>query len=204
MDTTETKVPAFGPRGTITHQPAPMAGHGSTRSWTRRLNGKLFSFIAILMPNGERRYSVARYDGPARLLETGAFANDWTRLHFIVVQPAAIEVRTGGQDFTYRPGARVSLDKPLGYRLEALDRACESAKLTGHHDSFGHYADIHDGLLDSGPLADADAYIRRTTFVNALWALSFPQLYALRSIIRPAMSDSLARTIVSKEAGQHY
>lgn len=58
-------------------------GNGTAYMWTRRLIGKLYSFHMVIMPDGELRYEVRRYDGPTHLLETGTFDCDWTRLHFL-------------------------------------------------------------------------------------------------------------------------
>lgn len=43
-------------RSEVTEHAPNMPGHGSSRRWTRTIAGKLYSFNAVLMPNGERRY----------------------------------------------------------------------------------------------------------------------------------------------------
>jgi hypothetical protein len=37
--------------------------YGMTRSWQRELGGKLYSFSAVIMPDGERRYFANRFNG---------------------------------------------------------------------------------------------------------------------------------------------
>lgn len=59
-------------------------GFGTSRRWTRILGGKLYSFTAVLMPDGERRYSAYRYDGPKHLLGHGTFGADWTPIHLFI------------------------------------------------------------------------------------------------------------------------
>jgi hypothetical protein len=55
---------------------APIApGNGSSRRWTRLIRGRRYSFTAILMPDGERRYSASRLDG-----NDARFASAWTRV----------------------------------------------------------------------------------------------------------------------------
>lgn len=61
-------------------------GNGTSRHWSRRLAGKLYAFAAIAMPNGERRYTVKRFDGRPG---TEGFDAYWTRLHFITIPPPA-------------------------------------------------------------------------------------------------------------------
>ena len=43
-------------RSEITHHEPHQTGHGSSRTWQRTILGKQYSFNAVLMPNGERRY----------------------------------------------------------------------------------------------------------------------------------------------------
>jgi len=48
----------------VTTEPPPWAqGHGTCRRWSRTINGRPYSFNAVTMPNGERRYFVERYNG---------------------------------------------------------------------------------------------------------------------------------------------
>lgn len=46
----------------ITTEPA-REGNGTCRRWSRTINGRPYSFNAVTMPNGERRYFVSRYNG---------------------------------------------------------------------------------------------------------------------------------------------
>lgn len=48
-------------------------GNGSSRYWSRTIQGKLYSFTAVLMPDGERRYVASRLDGP-----DGRYDCNWT------------------------------------------------------------------------------------------------------------------------------
>lgn len=65
--------------------PPDRPGNGESRHWTRRINGRLYSFVAVTMPGGERRYGASRYDGPEHMIATGTFACDWTRMFFITI-----------------------------------------------------------------------------------------------------------------------
>lgn len=78
-----------GPRSAVRVTEPNRPGNGTSRQWTRTLSGKRYGFTAVLMPSGERRYSVSRFDGPH-----GApnFDYYWTRLHYIVVPAPAAEV----------------------------------------------------------------------------------------------------------------
>jgi hypothetical protein len=40
-----------------------MEGFGTSRLWQRTIQGRLYSFTAVLMPNGERRYFASRFNG---------------------------------------------------------------------------------------------------------------------------------------------
>jgi hypothetical protein len=54
------------PRSEIRHRAEHSTGdvrHGSTRTWRRTLRGVPHAFTAVLMPDGERRYFVSRYNG---------------------------------------------------------------------------------------------------------------------------------------------
>lgn len=62
-------------------------GHGDSRSWTRLLNGKLYSFNVVNMPNGEVRWFVSIYNG---YIGGPKFACAWSRVRqwtFTAVQP---------------------------------------------------------------------------------------------------------------------
>lgn len=39
------------------------SGFGMSRTWQRDLGGELYSFTAVIMPNGERRYFADRFNG---------------------------------------------------------------------------------------------------------------------------------------------
>jgi hypothetical protein len=54
------------PRSEVISHPAPKQGHGTSRTWQRTIAGKRYSFTAILMPSGERRYAASRLDVPGK------------------------------------------------------------------------------------------------------------------------------------------
>lgn len=50
-------------RGPIyTDQPL-RPGDGTARSWRRDIQGQMYSFTAVLMPTGERRYFARKFNG---------------------------------------------------------------------------------------------------------------------------------------------
>ena len=57
-------ITATGARSAITvSQPAPwQEGSGTSRRWTRTIRGQLYSFTAVTMPSGERRYFSSRFN----------------------------------------------------------------------------------------------------------------------------------------------
>lgn len=67
-------------RSGVTAHKAPAAGHGSSRTWQRTIGGRQYAFTAILMPDGERRYSASRLDGA-----DGRFDCSWKRAGFWTV-----------------------------------------------------------------------------------------------------------------------
>ena len=69
-----------GPRSPVTAHDAPKPHHGSSRTWQRVIGGRQYSFTAILMPSGERRYAASRLDGP-----DGRFDCNWHRVLFVTV-----------------------------------------------------------------------------------------------------------------------
>lgn len=73
-------MPNTEPRSDIRVREPHRDGWGTSRAWTRVLGGKLYSFHAVTMPDGERRYAVSRWDGGGRPGEPGHpnFACDWT------------------------------------------------------------------------------------------------------------------------------
>ena len=68
---------ATSDRSAVINHDARKPGHGSTRTWERTIGGRQYSFTAVLMPNGERRY-VASYLARG----DGRFACDWKRAGF--------------------------------------------------------------------------------------------------------------------------
>lgn len=50
-------------RSQVTEYPPLHEGFGTSRKWSRMIQGRLYSFNAVLMPNGERRYFADRFDG---------------------------------------------------------------------------------------------------------------------------------------------
>lgn len=59
-------------------------GNGLTRSWTKTISDVPYSFRAIIMPDGECRYVVYRFNG---YIGGPAFACAWDQVHFITVPP---------------------------------------------------------------------------------------------------------------------
>lgn len=51
-------------RSDVIDHPSPKPHHGTSRTWQRTIAGRRYSFNAVLMPSGERRYF-------ARQLEAG-------------------------------------------------------------------------------------------------------------------------------------
>lgn len=74
----------FGPRSEIYEWPAQREGNGSSRLWSREINGTPYSFTAVLMPNGERRYVVSKFNG---YVGGPKFACAWDQIHFITIKP---------------------------------------------------------------------------------------------------------------------
>lgn len=56
----------------INHEPLKL-GFGSSRTWQRTINGRRYSFNAVLMPSGERRYFASQLENGA----DGRFACYW-------------------------------------------------------------------------------------------------------------------------------
>lgn len=79
-----------GPRSKIMEYAALRPGHGTSRTWTRVIYGTLYSFTAVTMPNGERRYSVSKYNS-----YVGGTSYDcaWDRVHFITVPEQTKTIR---------------------------------------------------------------------------------------------------------------
>lgn len=53
----------IGPRTPVITTEPDRPGNGTSRRWSRTINGRPYSFTAVTMPNGERRYFVSRYNG---------------------------------------------------------------------------------------------------------------------------------------------
>ena len=82
-------MPAIGttePRGKITERAPLQEGYGTSRRWTRVIRGIRYSFTAVLMPSGERRYAVTRLrpGGDPR------FAREWKSVAFWTVRAPAV------------------------------------------------------------------------------------------------------------------
>lgn len=45
--------------------PPNQSGHGTARRWRREIQGTWYTFTAVLMPDGERRYFANRFNGYA-------------------------------------------------------------------------------------------------------------------------------------------
>lgn len=65
------------PRTAVTDHAPTREGNGSSRTWQRTIRGVHYSFTAVLMPNGERRYAASRLTGA-----DARFACSWTRVGF--------------------------------------------------------------------------------------------------------------------------
>lgn len=79
-------------------------GHGSSRQWNRVINGTPYSFTAVTMPDGERRYFVNRYNGYGQhkgacrcgseaihaeyIRNAMMFGCAWSPAHAIIVPPS--------------------------------------------------------------------------------------------------------------------
>jgi hypothetical protein len=50
-------------RSKITEHAPYHAGDGTSRTWSRTIQGVLYSFTAVAMPSGERRYFASRFNG---------------------------------------------------------------------------------------------------------------------------------------------
>lgn len=102
-------------------------GNGTSYSYSRTINGTPYSFTFVLMPNGERRHFVSRYNGYlaesiakgyATLESALSFDCAWSQVHAIIVPPRPTllrnvptdELRIG--DVVLCNGMRVRLDNP--------------------------------------------------------------------------------------------
>lgn len=81
-----------GPRSDVVDHAPIREGNGSTRTWSRTLRGVPHSFTAVMMPSGERRYAVDRYngygdDGTAEGRRSGMrFGCAWTPVAFWTIR----------------------------------------------------------------------------------------------------------------------
>lgn len=86
----------IGPRSTITEFESLRPGNGTSRSWTRTLNGVLHSFTAVRMPDGERRYFVKAYNGycddgtPEGRARGMRFDCAWTLKRQWIIKPTSV------------------------------------------------------------------------------------------------------------------
>lgn len=64
-------------RSDVQDHPALQQGFGTSRTWRRTIAGRQYRFTAVLMPDGERRYSASRLDGT-----DARFACSWAHVLF--------------------------------------------------------------------------------------------------------------------------
>lgn len=64
-------------RGKVTRHEPSRPGNGSSLTWQRTIQGKPYSFTAVLMPDGERRYFASVFNGYSG---GPKFACAWTRV----------------------------------------------------------------------------------------------------------------------------
>ena len=76
------------PRTAIATRGPNRPGNGTSRMWTRVILGKLYSFTAVIMPDGERRYFANRFDGT-----DSRFDCEWTHDVLAWTIPAGREGR---------------------------------------------------------------------------------------------------------------
>ena len=75
---------AAGPRSPVTHHEPAEPGHGSSRHWHRTIGGRDYSFTAVLMPSGQRRYFAVQLEAGA----DGRFACYWHPVLSWIIPPA--------------------------------------------------------------------------------------------------------------------
>lgn len=84
----------IGPRSPIRRYVPTNPTRGTSRTWMRTINGTPHAFVAVSMPDGERRYSVRRYNGycddgtPEGRKSGMRFGCAWSPVHFVTVAPA--------------------------------------------------------------------------------------------------------------------
>ena len=59
------------------------AVYGSTRRWGRTIQGQMYSFTAVLMPSGERRYFASKLSEG----QDGRFGSSWKRCFELIIKP---------------------------------------------------------------------------------------------------------------------
>lgn len=80
------------PAREVTVRMSPREGHGTSYVWSRTFNGVPFWFTFVVMPNGERRYWVTRYNGygddgtPEGRAIGRKFGCAWSPVHNITVK----------------------------------------------------------------------------------------------------------------------
>jgi hypothetical protein len=89
-------VAGIGRRTRLYISPPEKPGRGTSIHWRREIFGVPHSFTLVVMPNGELRYAVCRYNGYLYdLIKVGMttwgaalqFACAWDQTHFIIVPP---------------------------------------------------------------------------------------------------------------------
>lgn len=53
----------FGLRSEVRYTPPTRSGLGDSRRWRREINGQLYSFTVVRMPNGDVRLIVSKFNG---------------------------------------------------------------------------------------------------------------------------------------------
>lgn len=124
--------PETFPRSEITHHEPIREGNGSSRTWSRTIRGKLYSFEAVFMPNGERRYFASRLqDG-----KDSRFACYWTRVFALTLpdEPIIIDMRNGGAfDHACRGAWLVQGKNATGHSIFKCDRDSRPHILIEYH-----------------------------------------------------------------------
>lgn len=74
-------------------------GFGTSRRWTRTIGGQQYSFTAVLMPDGERRYFASKFNGYSG---GPRFACAWTPCFEHTVKPQASTTGQLNEDNRFR------------------------------------------------------------------------------------------------------
>ncbi|MGD9527759.1 hypothetical protein [Pseudonocardia sp.] len=160
-----------GPRSEVTHHEPLREGNGSTRTWSRVLRGVPHGFTAVLMPDGERRYAVRKYNGygddgtPEGRANGMRFDCAWTQVAFWTVKPS--------------PAMTQILDEPLRQTERTLSRpslGTVGASESGSRDSAegpgrtsGPGAEHLARAVDLGP--DLPPHPTDDPSVSGIWAI---------------------------------